>query len=164
MTVFSTHIHIPAPAALAWDILANNVQAWPDWTQSMTSIRALDPGPMRNGARFAVKQPKLPEAVMTVVDWEPISRFSWRSEGRLLWAMADHAITPVEDKGCTLVLRLTFHGPLSGIAGRWMASLVQRYLQMEAEGLRAECLRQSAGQPRPSQHPATGTENAQVSA
>lgn len=149
MTFFSTGITIPAPCDEVWDILVD-VEKWPEWTESMSSVRPLGTGPMGVGARFEVQQPKLPVAKMTVVDWQPGHRFTWRSEGRAVWAVADHVLTP-DGRECTLTLNLRFAGPLARIAVLFTDKLVRQYLQMEAQGLQAECARRSgAGAPHAS--------------
>ena len=107
----------------------------------MSSVRFVGTGPIGRGSRFAVKQPQLPLAEMTIIEWQPGHSFTWSSEGRLVWAVAEHVLTPA-GHGCTLTLSLKFGGPLSPLVALLSGKLVRRYVRMEAEGLQAECLRQ----------------------
>ena len=140
MTVFSTSINLSASREQAWRILAE-MEKWPEWTESMSSVRAVGTGPIGLGSKFAVKQPQLPLAEMTVIEWQPGHSFTWRSEGQFVWAVAEHVLTPA-GHGCTLTLSLKFGGLLAPMVTLLSGKLVRRYVRMEAEGLQAECLRQ----------------------
>src|SRR3954463_2107972 len=55
-------IDIDASAPLVWDVFSD-VERWPDWTASVTSLKALDGPGLAIGRRFEIKQPRLPKLV-----------------------------------------------------------------------------------------------------
>ena len=58
-------IDIDASAPLVWDVFSD-VERWPDWTASVTSLKALDGPGLAIGKRFEIKQPRLPKLVWEV--------------------------------------------------------------------------------------------------
>ncbi|MDT7677384.1 MAG: hypothetical protein QOD82_5286 [Pseudonocardiales bacterium] len=74
---FEAATEIDAPAERVWAVLAD-VEHWPDWTPTMTSVRLLTAGPLGPGSAAEIRQPKLPKAVWTVTGFEAGRRWSWR--------------------------------------------------------------------------------------
>ena len=127
-------IDIAAPPARVWTIM-KDVERWHEWTASVTSIRLLDPAPLRVGSRALVKQPTLLPAEMRVTAIEDNAGFTWVSKSLGVVATGLHTIVPTA-KGSRVTLSLTFAGPLSGVVAFFFGKLTQRYVQMEAEGLK----------------------------
>ena len=113
-----------------------DLENWNNWTASIQSIDRLDEGPLRLGSRVKVKQPRLPPLVWTVVEFDAENVFTWRATRPGLVWLARHAIT---ETGATQ-LTVTLTVEQSGTLDRWVSRLVskhaERYVQMEASGLK----------------------------
>ena len=131
---FRIAIDIAAPAEIVWSVIADG-ERWHEWTPSVTSIKLLGEGPLRVGMRAIVRQPKFPPALWTVIELEPGRRFTWRSGAPLMWVYAFHSATPI-DGGTRAELGLHFEGVLGRLLGRMTSSINNRYLGMEANGLK----------------------------
>ncbi len=83
-------IDIDADAARVWEILSD-VERWPEWTPTVTSVERLDRRPFGVGSRFRIRQPKLPTAVWTVTTLEPGCYFEWRNVSPGLTSVGGHA-------------------------------------------------------------------------
>jgi uncharacterized membrane protein len=139
-------LEIEAPASLVWEVFSD-VERWPEWTASVTSLVALDGPGLAVGKRFQIKQPKLPTLIWRVTDVSPGVSWSWAQSSPGGRTSASHTVTPVAN-GRTLVhQKLDQQGPIGAIVGRLMLRTTRRYLEMEAQGLkgRSEQLRQSLG-------------------
>jgi uncharacterized membrane protein len=128
----STRIEAPAP--VVWSILSD-VEAWPEWTQSMTTVQRLDVGYFGAGSRVRIKQPRFPAAVWLVTQFSPGRSFIWKSKAFGLTSEACHAVEPASGASdVTLVLTQT--GFLAGLTALLYGSRVRRYVRMELEGLK----------------------------
>ena len=67
-----------ATPARLWS-LASDVERWGDRLPTVDSVRPLTSGPTGVGARYEVRQPRLPRAVWEVTDWQPGRSFTWVS-------------------------------------------------------------------------------------
>ena len=112
-----------------------DVEKWPEWTPSMSSVKRLDTGELRRGSRVRIKQPKLAPATMTVAELEHEKSFTWTTSLPGVVVTAAHTITP-KGKGSQVVLSLSFDGIVGGIIGRATRSLNERYIAYEAAGLK----------------------------
>jgi hypothetical protein len=126
---------IAAPPSTAWRIVAD-VERWLEWTPSISRVERLDDGPLGLGSRVRVIQPKLRPGVWTITDWSPERNFTWEMRALGLRIVADHEIR-AEPNGCSVELRVRYEGFLGGIVGRVYGRITERYMQMEADGLRA---------------------------
>ena len=125
---------IAAPAERVWAILSD-VERWPTWTASVTSVE-LD-GPMEAGSRAKVRQPKLPAVTWTVTEVVPGRSFTWETTGPGSRATGWHEVTPAGADSCEVRLALEQAGPLGSLVGLLYRGLTKRYVQMEADGLTA---------------------------
>jgi uncharacterized membrane protein len=129
-------IEIDASPQLVWDVFSD-VQRWPEWTPSVTSLVGLDGPALAVGRRFAIKQPGMSKLVWRVTQIDPGSSWTWvqRSPGVLVSAR-HHVIA--QPGGRTLVRQQLDQGGLIGtLVGRLMLSKTRRFLELEAQGLKA---------------------------
>ncbi|GAA3033478.1 SRPBCC family protein [Actinokineospora globicatena] len=67
---YGTETVIKAPLSTVWR-LHTNVEAWPSWQGAVTSVKRLEPGPLRPGSRFrwttpAPPTPTTPETTLVI--------------------------------------------------------------------------------------------------
>lgn len=122
-----------------WKVLID-FDRWPEMTASITALESVSDVPPGVGFAVRIEQPKLRPAVWTVTDWSPARAFTWATRSPGTTVTAVHRIEP-RPSGCAIRLETTFAGPLSTLAGWIAGSLTQRYMQMEADGLKAACER-----------------------
>jgi uncharacterized membrane protein len=127
-------VRVAASPQRVWDVLAD-VENWPSWTPSVTSITRLDDGPLRVGSKVKIKQPRLPTTTWTVTEPSPGESFTWTAAGPGVRTTASHRIQPAES-GSVVTLALHQHGLVGGLIGRFTAGLTNRYLAMEGNGLK----------------------------
>ncbi|GAA2962769.1 SRPBCC family protein [Actinokineospora diospyrosa] len=132
---FGTGVDIAAPAARVWEIY-RDIERWPEWTASVTSITALDPGPLRIGTRARIRQPRLPATVWTITELDDGRAWTWVAGGPGARTVATHVVEPRGD-GARAELSLEMTGPLGLLVAKLTAGLTDRYLALEAEGLKA---------------------------
>ena len=129
---------IDAPVAVVWDVFSD-VERWPEWTASVTRLEALDSRELLVGNRFQIKQPRMPKLVWEVTEVTPGASWTWvqRSPGGL--TVARHDVIPGGDGRTRIHQRLEQRGPVGALVGLLMRSMTRRYLDLEAEGLKARC-------------------------
>jgi hypothetical protein len=131
---FVRTVSIQAAPAQVWQVMSD-VEAWPSWTASVTSVHLLASGPLRVGVRAVVRQPRLPVATWRVTELVPGRSFTWVARGPGLHTTGRHEVLPDGDwSGVTLTLDQ--EGPFGGLVGRLTRNLTERYLALEAEGLK----------------------------
>ncbi len=140
---YQQSIDIEAPPAEVWAVLFD-VERWPEWTASVTSVRRLDSGPLAPGSTVRIKQPRLPTTRWRVTELRPGASFSWIAEGPGVRTMADHEIASRGAGGATVTLRVRPSGPFGKVVGRLTAGLTRRYVALEAEGLKRRAEQRAA--------------------
>ena len=128
-------IDIAATPEQVWGVLSD-VEYWPEWTESVSVARRIDDGPIKPGSRTRLKQPRLPETEWVVRDIEPGRSFSWVSTGPGARTTATHEIEALPGGGSRVRLGIEQGGLLGPVVGRLYRGLTERYLTMEAEGLK----------------------------
>lgn len=134
MRRFEITTDIAAPAARTWIVMSDPAR-WHEWTPSITSVRLFG-GRLVPGARALTRQPGLPPAFWKVTAVVPGRSFTWESVAPGLRVVAHHQVDPA-GAGSRATLRIEMHGPLGGLWGRMSRAITDRYLAMEAAGLKA---------------------------
>ena len=67
MTYFSLSVEIRASSERVWEVLSD-LEGWPAWTPTVTSVQRVDPGPLAVGSRVRICQPKLLPAVWQLTE------------------------------------------------------------------------------------------------
>ena len=130
---------VAAPAQLLFEVYTD-VERWPEWTASVTSVERLDQGPLRVGSRVRIEQPRLPSAMWEVTEVVAGESFTWIARGPGIITTASHVVTPRDGVGPTTVTAsLQQAGPLGQLLGFLTKWLTNRYLQTEVRGLKARC-------------------------
>ena len=135
MLDFKITVAINAPPDRVWSVM-RDVERWPEWTPTLRRIRWLDQGPLAVGSRVIVWQPKLPPAKWKVTELDDIRRsFTWETRSPGMRLQARHW---VEETGKTsrATLSLRFSGLLGPLFAHLTRNLNNRYLALEAKGLR----------------------------
>jgi hypothetical protein len=134
---FSTTVDINAAPAAVLAVMSD-VERWPEWTASVTSVTRLDSGPFVVGSRARIRQPKLPPALWTVSAMEPGRSFTWISKGPGILVTAHHSIE-LREGGSRVTLSIRYQGLLAKLLVWMTRDINERYLAMEAKGLKARC-------------------------
>lgn len=136
---FEASIDITAPAEHVFAVYSD-VERWPEWTRSVTSVERLDEGPLRVGSRARIRQPRLPVAVWEVTEVVPDRSFTWVARGPGVITTGSHVVTPLDGgdrvKATALLEQAGLLGPL---VGRLTKRLTNDYLNTEVRGLKARC-------------------------
>lgn len=132
---FNISVEIAAPPDRVWAVMSD-IERWPEWTASVSSITRLDQGPLRPGCRARIRQPRVPSAVWTVTAIEPLRSFSWKTGSPVVWTAARHSVEPTPH-GSRATLSLQFGGLLARPVAWITRDLNNRYLRLEAEGLKS---------------------------
>ena len=129
-------VEIDAPAHLVWQVFSD-VERWPEWTASVTSLVARDGTGLTVGKRFAIKQPGMSKLVWKVTEIDPGSSWTWVQRSPGVHVSASHWVIP-QPGGRTLVSQqLDQRGVLGALVGWLMAKKTKRFLEQEAHGLKA---------------------------
>lgn len=127
-------VDISAPPEVVWAVISD-VESWPEWTASVTSVRRLSSEPLQVGSRVRIKQPRLPATVWTVSDLVEGEQFTWTADSPGVRTSASHRVVGRAD-GSQAMLWIDQGGLLGSVVGLLYGGLTRRYLQMEAAGLK----------------------------
>ncbi|GAA1989494.1 SRPBCC family protein [Catenulispora subtropica] len=143
---FQTQVDIDAGVEAVWRVLTD-VEDWPKWTASMTSVQRLERGELGVGSSARVVQPKLKAAVYTVTECEPGKSFTWEMKTTGVKVRAGHDLEDLGGGRTRMVLSVEQSGALSGLVAALFGKRAREYVSMEAQGLKkaAESLATGTG-------------------
>ena len=130
-------IYIEAPPNVVWSI-TEDVERWPEWTPTITSVIRLDDGPFGLGSAARVKQPGQPESEWTVTEFVPGERFVWETRRPGLHMRASHEMK-AERAGTANLLRVEATGVMAVLLWPVLRLAVPWALLQENRGLKARC-------------------------
>ncbi len=132
---FEKSIEINAPQQRVWDVLSD-IEAWPQRIETVDTVELLTPAPITKGSRVRLKQPKLPEGTWDMTVWDAPSYFEWTQKTGGVTSVAGHRVEAIGPEGSRLTLTLDMRGLLIPIIGLFYKGLTNRYMTLEAEGMK----------------------------
>jgi len=128
-------VDIDAPPEKVFALLCD-VERWPEWTPTMTSVQRLDQGPLTVGSSAQICQPKLRTAVWKVTELEAMRNFTWVARSPGLRMKAGHL---VERQGMGSRVQLSFElsGLMARVVSRLYGGLIEQYVTTESQKLKA---------------------------
>jgi uncharacterized membrane protein len=134
----ASSVQIDAPAAVVWQVFSD-VERWPEWTASVTRLDAVDGPGLAVGKRFAIKQPRMPRLMWEVSELASGASWTWRQSSPGGLALARHEVIPTGGGRTIVRQEIDQRGPVGALVGRLMVRMTRRYLELEAQGLKARC-------------------------
>ena len=132
---FEKSVEIEAPQHRVWDVLSD-LEAWPRRIETVDVVEVLTPPPISKGSRVRLKQPKLPEGTWDVTSWDAPSYFEWTQKTSGITSVAGHRVEALGEGRARLSLTLDMRGFLIPIVGLFYKGLTNRYMDLEAEGMK----------------------------
>jgi uncharacterized membrane protein len=132
---FEKSIELDAPQQRVWDVLSD-LEAWPLRIETVDVVEVLTPPPISEGSRVRLKQPKLPEGTWDVTSWDAPSCFEWTQKTGGSTSVAGHRVEALGEGRARLTLTLDMRGFLTPIIAVFYKGLVNRYMDLEAEGMK----------------------------
>jgi uncharacterized membrane protein len=132
---FEQSIDIDARQQRVWDVLTD-LEAWPQRIETVDVVELLTPAPVGEGSRVRLKQPKLPVGTWEVTVWEAPSFFEWRQTSGGVTTVAGHRVDALDEGRSRLTLTLDMRGLLVPVFGRLYKGLTNRYMTLEAQGMK----------------------------
>ena len=132
---FEKSIEIDASQERVWEVLSD-LEAWPQRIETVDTVELLTPAPITIGSRVRLKQPKLPEGTWDITVWDAPSYFEWTQKTSGVTSVAGHRVDPLGPDRARLTLTLEMRGLLIPIIGLFYRDLTNRYMTLEAEGMK----------------------------
>lgn len=127
---------IDASAATVWAVFTD-VERWAEWTASIERITPLDGPGLAVGHRFRIKQPRFPELVWEVTHVRPGEGWTWRQRSPGGVTDAVHEVVAQGPDRTLVRQRIDQRGAVGTLVGLLVRPLTRRYLELEAQGLKA---------------------------
>ena len=130
----SVTINIDAPPEKVFAVLCD-VERWPEWTSTMTSVQRLQSGEFAVGSSARVLQPRLRPTVWQVTELEDRCNFTRTTRSPGLRMTAAHLVEP-KGTGCRVTLSFELSGLLAPAVSWFYGGLIERYITVESQGLK----------------------------
>ena len=130
-------ILIAAPRSIVWDVTID-VEGWPQWAPTFSSVKRLDDGPFDVGSSALIKQPGLPRAKWVVTSLTQGERFTWESRIRGIHMIATHELK-THQTGIQNILRVELRGLVTLPLWPLICISAGQSLQRENAGLKSKC-------------------------
>lgn len=127
-------LFIDAPVDTVWR-LTTDVEAWPEMSKTMTSVRRIDEGPLTVGSRARVKQPGQRETTWTVTELDPPTTFAWTARVFGVDMVGSHHLA-ADGAGCRNRLAVELAGRRGRVLGRLIGGQIRRSITTENEGFK----------------------------
>ena len=128
-------ITIAAPIDRVWDVFAD-VERWPTWTDSVTSVELVAGDRIALGAKARIKQPRFPRVTWTVTEIEPGRSWTWVVRSIGATTTASHELRAIDPETTHVTQMIDQRGLLGVLVGLLSRRLTRRYLAMEGAGLK----------------------------
>jgi hypothetical protein len=132
---FERSVDVNASQQRLWDVITD-LEAWPRRIETVDTVELLSPGPVRQGSRIRMRQPKLGEGVWEITVWDAPSFFEMRQKSGGVTSVAGQRVEASPDGRSRLTLTLEMSGLLVPIFGRIFKDLTERYMTSEAEDMK----------------------------
>ncbi|MEZ0239888.1 MAG: SRPBCC family protein [Chloroflexota bacterium] len=132
---FEKSIEIDALQRRVWDVLCD-LEAWPQRIETVDTVELLTPAPIAKGSRVRLQQPKLPEGTWDITVWDAPSYFEWTQKESGVTNVAGHRVEALGEGRARLTLTLDMRGLLIPVIGLFYKGLTNRYMNLEAEGMK----------------------------
>ena len=132
---FEHSVDIDAPQQRVWEVLTD-FEAWPQRIETVEAAELLTPAPAGEGSRLRLKQPKLPEGTWDVTAWDAPAYFEFGQKSGGVTNVAGHRVEALGENRARLTLTLDMRGLLVPIVGLFYKDLTDRYMSVEAEGIK----------------------------
>ena len=132
---FEKSIDVDASQQRVWDVLTD-LEAWPRRIETVDAVELLTPAPMTRGSRVRLRQPKLPKGTREVTAWDAPAHFEWTQKESGITSVAGHRVDALREGRARLTLTLDMRGVLVPVFGRLYKGLTNRYMDLEAEGMK----------------------------
>jgi len=143
---FDVTVRIEADPGRVWALLVD-VETWPSWTPSMTSVKRTDGGPLAVGSAARIRQPRIGTMLWRVTELTEGQSFTWEARRPGVHVVASHVIEEAAPGQTQVVLSIEQGGLLGSALAYLTAALARRNVEMEAQGLKTRA--ESRTDPRP---------------
>lgn len=136
--LIQNRVEIAASQSLVWKV-TEEIESWPVWSPTMTSIQRLDSNEVLTvGSIALVKQPGMPATKWTISALEHQQRFQWRTTSLGLTMTATHELYPTIT-GISSLLQLEVQGLIGIVLRPLLSIMLKRALWKENRGLKNYC-------------------------